>query len=138
MKHLKPKDKISKLSKKDLRTIGKYLQLFCTQYLGLNNRHQTPIKISIRKSTTLNYLGQYEPYQNKITLFWNNIPTLEDFIHTFIHEWVHYLQPIKTKYYKLLDVWGYENHPFEEEADKIADELIKPFWRFLYKMYGNC
>lgn len=134
----KSKDKISKLSKKELRRIVKIVEVFCTRYLGVNNRHLTPIKISIKKSLLKKtYYGQYEPYKNKITLFWNNIPTLNDFIHTLIHEWVHYLQPIKTKYYKLLNEFGYEKHPFEQEADKIADELIKPFWIFLYNNYGN-
>lgn len=129
---------INNLTKSQLRQISKIVQDFCQQYLGVNNRHLTPIKISIKKSNLKKtYYGQYEPYQNKITLFWNNIPTVEDFIHTLIHEWVHYLQPIKTKYYKLLDEFGYEKHPFEKEADRIADELIKPFKNFFYKNYGN-
>ena len=55
--------------------------------------------------------------------------TLGDFIKVFIHEYTHYLQPIKTKYHKMLDECGYENHPHEIEAEDNAQLLYNKFMK---------
>jgi hypothetical protein len=45
-------------------------------------------------------------------------------IKTFIHEYVHHLQPIKNSYKKLLESHGYKKHPMEIEARNMESYYI--------------
>ena len=73
-------------------------------------------------------LGQvgYRDWDNEIIVYYNNTPTIKDFIRTIIHEWQHQLQPM-GKYEKVLDEIGYEDHPFEKEAE-AAESKYKEVW----------
>lgn len=65
---------------------------------------------------------------NQITIYRNNINNVRDLIRVFVHEYTHSLQPIKTKYYKLLDKYGYVDHPFEIEANNNGDMYYNQLW----------
>ena len=49
-------------------------------------------------------------------------------VQTVIHEYAHYMQPIKSSYNKLLKEYGYDDHPMEIEAREIEKEYYKDCW----------
>ena len=107
---------LSSFTKKELREIGRMCVEYCEKTLGVKRRKQ-PITFSIRKNPYRDcYFGDYCPDANLIRVFYNEISTLGHFTSTFIHEYTHSLQPISTKYHKLLDKYGYDAHPHEIEA----------------------
>ena len=73
-----------------------------------------------------NHFGEYNPWENKMIISKHANDTVNKLIDTIIHEWVHYLQPVKThinkvmKLDKKLSTKEYNNLPFEKEAVKIA------------------
>jgi hypothetical protein len=126
---LKLDTKIPDLNLKELRDICKFGITFCSDKLGVNNRYKTPLKFSIlRKKSEKKSMGEFSFENNKIVIFRNNIDTIEEFIKVFIHEYTHYLQPIKTKYHKLLDKFGYDGHPYEIEAEKNEKMYFNEFF----------
>ncbi len=69
-------------------------------------------------------LGQYDPCLNSIEVFQqpfiNKNRRFLTFINTIIHEFTHYHQDIKVKYWKLDEIYKYNDHPMEIEANKVA------------------
>ena len=108
---------LKSLSDKELKNVIKICKSYCMNELGVNNRRRSKLKIKLEDNPyNVCYYGEYNPSTNTIHLFVNEMYTLGSFTSTFIHEYTHSLQPITTKYYKLLDEYGYENHPHEIEA----------------------
>jgi hypothetical protein len=127
--------KLNQLDNSSLRQLGKVSLEFCKEELRINHRHSNEIKFHIRKSRIPKNsenicLGQYNPYVNKIFIYKNVVSDVETFLLTFIHEYVHSMQPIKTKYNSLLNKHGYNNHPYEIEADYVSLALYKKLWRY--------
>lgn len=105
------------LSDKELKGIIKMCKSYCKNNLGVNNRKRSNLKVVLEDNPyDVCYYGEYNPVTNTIHIFVNEMYTLGSFTSTFIHEYTHYLQPITTKYYKLLDEYGYDEHPHEIEA----------------------
>ena len=73
-------------------------------------------------------LGQvgYRDWDNEIIVYYNNCGTVNNLIRTILHEWKHQLQPM-GKYERMLDEVGYEEHPFEKEAE-AAESKYKEVW----------
>jgi hypothetical protein len=110
------KTPLSSFTKGELRKIASVCQEYCVKKLGVKRRKK-PISFSIVKNVYRDsYSGDYCPDKNLIRIFHNEISTLGHFTSTFIHEYTHSLQPISTKYHKLLDKYGYDAHPHEIEA----------------------
>jgi hypothetical protein len=108
---------LSTLRKKDLRKIGQVCINYCIENLGVNKRKKLPLKLSIKKNPHVDsYFGEYCPDTNTIVIFYDELITLGEFTSTIVHEYTHHLQPIASKYYKLLKEHGYDNHPHEVEA----------------------
>ena len=108
---------LPRLTKKELRTIAMTCQEYCETNMGINRRHKTPLKIRLVKNPYSDIChGDYCPHENTIRLFYDEIKNLGQFTATFIHEYTHSLQPIATKYGKLMKKYGYDNHPHEIEA----------------------
>lgn len=108
---------LSTLRNKDLRKIGQVCINYCVENLGVNKRKKLPLKLSIRKNPyTDSCCGEYCPDTNTIFIFYDELVTLGEFTSTIVHEYTHHLQPIASKYYKLLKEYGYDDHPHEVEA----------------------
>lgn len=123
----------SSLSAKELRHIVKLATQWCVENFGVNNRRRTEFTVSIRqqKSGSPCY-GQFDHMTNTITIFHNHCPNVRMVIRTLIHEYTHYMQPIAGSYYKLLDSYGYDNHPMEIEAREM--ELhYNNCWKYIKK-----
>lgn len=110
-------------SDKELKSIVKKCKKYCVYNLGVNNTKKYKLSVVIEDNPFEEmYYGLYCPYDNQISLYKDNLKTLGDFTRTYIHEYTHSLQPCSTKYAKMLDEYGYDNHPFEIEARE--NELI--------------
>jgi len=115
---------INKLSDKNVLKLSDLCTKYMSKILGVNNRKKTPLSITIDDDTNATSFGVYDAFINNITIYTKHSNTIEEFISTFIHEYTHYTQPIRTKYYKLYKQFGYDNHPHEIHA---RDNEIKLF-----------
>ena len=107
----------SKLSNKTIRKIVMLSTTWCQENMGVNNRRKNPFKLSMMKqvSGTPCY-GMFDEVENKIYIFHNNCSSVALLVKTVLHEYTHYLQPVRKSYVKLLNEHGYDNHPMEIEA----------------------
>ena len=60
--------------------------------------------------------GEYDPEENEIIIYSNNIISKSDLAKTIVHEYAHYLQDPKwmTRYYTM--GYKYNTHPYEIQA----------------------
>lgn len=119
----------SKIEKRaDALRIGRQAEKWCRTHMGTNNRKKYDVLVTYYKSyDTDSDMGEYRYWDNEIIVYYNNTPTVKDFIRTIIHEWQHQLQPM-SKYERLHDEVGYEEHPFEKEAEAVELKHYKQVW----------
>ena len=77
------------------------------------------------------YAGTYTFYNNKITLFTQNVSDYEGIVEITLHELVHWREITSNSkdqlYDKQLKEYGYENHPQEIWCRAVAAELTKQY-----------
>lgn len=77
------------------------------------------------------YAGTYTFYNNKITLFTQNVSDYESIVEITLHELVHWREITSLSkdqlYDKQLKEYGYENHPQEIWCRTVAAELTKHY-----------
>jgi len=81
--------------------------------------------------------GLYRIESNEIVIYMDVCKTVGEFTRTFIHEWTHSLQPCEKMYMKLLNKYGYDNHPFEIEAVDNEKKYNRVLLKELRTMFGN-
>ena len=95
--------------------------------MGINNRKKYLPTVTYYKSYEEDTdMGEYRYWDNEIIVYYNNCDSVGDLIRTILHEWQHQLQPM-GKYERVLDEVGYEDHPFEKEAE-AAELKYKDVW----------
>lgn len=115
-------------SRRDVLRIGKQIEKWCRSNMGINGRKKYDPIITYYKSLDEDEdMGEYRYWDNEIIIYYNNCRTVENLIRTIIHEWQHQLQPM-GKYERMLDDVGYEEHPFELEAEEAEDKYYKQVW----------
>jgi hypothetical protein len=107
---------LSTLSKKELKRVIFLTTWYCRYELGTNFRRPVPKVVVMNNPYDEGYYGEYDPETNEIHVYGDVCKNLGRLTSTIIHEYTHYLQPIASKYYKLLKEHGYDNHPHEVEA----------------------
>ena len=123
--------RVEDLDRATLREVVKYATQYCTETFGTRKK-RNPFTVSIVKQRSGEpAYGQYCPYDNKLFIYHNNCPTVKLVIQTVIHEYTHYLQPVKSKYSKLMDIYGYDKHPMEVEAREMENEYYKDCWNYI-------
>lgn len=128
---LKLTTRVEDLDRRTVREIVKYAAQYCVDTFG-TRRKEYPFVISILKQRGgVAYHGEYCPYDNRLTVYHNNCPTVKCLVQTVIHEYTHYLQPVKSKYNKMLDRYGYDNHPMEIEACEMEQIHYKDCWNYI-------
>jgi Zn-dependent peptidase ImmA (M78 family) len=96
--------------------------------MGVNNRKKYQPVITYYKSYEEDTdMGEYRYWDNEIIVYYNNCRTVSNLIKTIVHEWQHQLQPM-TKYEKIHDEVGYDEHPFEKEAEAVEKKNYKQVW----------
>jgi hypothetical protein len=126
---LKKKMKLKDIPKEDLWYIVDLLSVFCGKEMGINRRRKKELVYVLGKKEVDGVHGFYDDEDNEIHFMRKRIKTLDQFIKTFIHEYTHYLQPCKTHYARLLELHGYENHPYEVEAFSNENVYFKKAYR---------
>jgi hypothetical protein len=106
--------------------------LWCQSNLGVNNRRSKKFTAQIQ-ALSLDAMGDFNYKTNTITVYhWNN-RNVKEIICTTIHEYTHYLQPIRTKYNKLAKVYKYySKHPMERQAVRM-ERHYKTCWNEIRK-----
>ena len=108
--------------------IGRQAEKWCRSNMGTNQRKKYDVLVTYYKSYDEDEdMGEYRYWDNEIVVYYNNTPTVKDFIRTIIHEWQHQLQPM-SKYEGLHREYGYENHPLEKEAEAAEEQHYKQLW----------
>ena len=114
-------------SRRDVLRIGRQVEKWCRSNMGVNGRKKFDVAITYYKSLDEDDdMGEYRYWDNEIIIYYNNCGNVEHLIRTILHEWKHQLQPM-SKYERMLDEYGYEEHPFEKEAE-AAEEKYKEVW----------
>ena len=114
------------LTKKQIRQVLSFCAEWCHANMGVNNRKRSDLTYSFGKDED-GFYGFYCPFVNHIRLSLTECKTVGRLTSSFIHEYTHYLQPVRTKYVPLLATHGYWDNPFEVEARMIE----KKFNRYL-------
>jgi len=109
---------------------------WCTKNIGVNHRYPVP-GITLLGGITYyipeNVYGEYDSEENLIEI---NLPCntyVRCLIKTIIHEYTHYLQPIRTKYQKLAKKYGYYDNPLEVEARYSENNRYKDCFKDIKK-----
>jgi hypothetical protein len=109
---------LKKLTHKEMRSIVEKTVKYSKENIGINKRRG--VCNIIVKNQSINddgrRYGEYKPDTHTIIIFKNNCKNIKELITTTLHEYVHNLQPVRSKYYKMLKTYGYDNHPMEIEA----------------------
>lgn len=115
-------------NRREALRIGRQAEKWCRSNMGTNQRKKYDVLVTYYKSYDEDVdMGEYRYWDNEIIVYYNNTPTIKDFIRTIIHEWQHQLQPM-SKYEGLHNEYGYEEHPFEKEAEAAELEHYKQLW----------
>ena len=121
---------LNTLTHKEIRHIVDKTISFCEVKFGVNKRKgcsKVIVKSQSKNDDFLKY-GEYRPDTHTIIVFKNNCKNVSDLITTTLHEYTHTLQPVASKYYKMLKKYGYENHPMEIEAIE-NEKYYKEVWK---------
>lgn len=114
-------------NRRDVLRIGRQVEKWCRSNMGINGRKKWDVAVTYYKSLDEDDdMGEYRYWDNEIIIYYDNCGSVENLIRTILHEWKHQLQAM-SKYEKLLDEYGYEEHPFEKEAE-AAEEKYKDVW----------
>lgn len=81
--------------------------------------------------------GYYDEVEKYIYINSNKHDSIEDLVHTIIHEYTHYLQSMH--HYEILAKYieDHHKHPLEIEADQVADRDSKECLDYLVSVYGE-
>ena len=108
---------------------------WCQENMGVNNRRKNPFKLSIIKQVSgAPCYGMFDEVENKIYIFHNNCPNIKMLIQTVLHEYTHYLQPIRGSYMKLMDGYGYQDHPMEVEAREMEGYYLNVWNKIKFEL----
>lgn len=128
---IKINSRVDRLPPKTMRSIVYLTISWCMDNLGTNHRRKYMFNISVRKERAKRRCGEFQPYTNKMVIFHDNNEYVRDLIATTIHEYTHYLQPIRSKYGALSKYFDYDNHPMEVEARNNEEKLHKNCWEVI-------
>ena len=128
---IKINSRVDRLPPKTMRSIVYLTISWCMDNLGTNHRRKHMFNISVRKERAKRRCGQFHPVENKMTIFHDNNDYVKDLISTTIHEYTHYLQPIRSKYGLLSKSFDYDNHPMEVEARNNEEKYYKNCWEVI-------
>ena len=120
---------LKNLNHREIRRIVDKTIRYCIFKFGINKRKgycNVVVKNQSKNAESQNF-GEYNPETHTIYIFKNNCRNVKDLVETTLHEYAHTLQPIVSRYYKMLKTHGYENHPMEIEA-RENEKYSKEAW----------
>ena len=105
----------SKVDRKGAVRIGNMVETWCRKHMGLNNKKQYELLVSYKQSWDASLVGEYDPQEHEIIIYWDNIDNVKELIQTMVHEWTHSLQPLTSRW-KEYNAQAYSRNRFEKEA----------------------
>ena len=124
--------KTKKLSKFEIKSIVNHTLNWCSDNMCINNRRKYKFQISVKKQVTGDKrYGEFNCISNKMTIFYDNCDNVKDIVTTVIHEYTHYLQPVRSYYGVLAKLYDYDYHPMEVEARRNEKFYYKKAWRYV-------
>ena len=115
-------------SRAEALRIGRMAETWCRKNMGVNSRKKYDVVVTFYKSMEGDEdMGEYRYWDNEIIVYYNNTPSIKEFIKTIIHEWQHQLQTM-SKYDESLARTGYRNNPYEKEAIRAENEHYSTLW----------
>lgn len=131
MKRYLSRDRLKDYSLIEINELVMFSLEYCKNTLGVNKRKKKELTYGIYNGNISNECyGFYDPYEHEIIIMLKENKTIRDIVSLICHEYTHSLQPCISKYMKLLDKHGYENHPFEKEAESneyIFKEILREY-----------
>ena len=112
---------------------------WCVKNLGISPHKDLPIVSWDWKSfghadLEKKFIAMYDASVNEISIKITGHRTLKNLVRTFIHEYVHYLQPEQGGWYDRYDKkYGYDNNPYEIEAYYISDLYVNDAVSYVVK-----
>ena len=116
---------VQPLGRVEIHSISKLAFGWCKKTLGVNNRKVYDLSTGVAIGDEQE-CGEYDPEDNKITIYWNSMMNTEEIIRTCIHEWTHYKQPMLAHYHKIK--LPYSKHPMERAAVRAENKLFRQCW----------
>ena len=127
---------IAELSRKERRDLIDFMRAWCEHYFGSNRRHAKPLSIRCVDPGDDDdewdnmYYGWYDQVANRIVINTHRSRHIKQFLKTFLHEYTHSLQPVKSRYNNYSKVFGYHDNPHEVHAR--ANEI---YYRHAFDMF---
>lgn len=114
--------------RKDIVRIGKMAETWCRTHMGENNKKAYRICVCYWRCLFEDDtdMGEYDPQEHTIFIYYKNISTVKELLQTIIHEWTHSIQPLASKWKEYNEV-VYSRNPYEREAYK-SEELYSDMW----------
>jgi hypothetical protein len=124
------------ISPREQKVIVRLTIKWCRVFFGENHRRKNEFTYYVGPQPKRllkqygKYFGCFDCEENKLNVYPEHNKCVRDLIKTTIHEYTHYIQPIRSKYYKLDKQYGYKNNPFEVVA-RTNEKLYKNCWRMI-------
>lgn len=131
---MKLRTKTYDLSPREHKRIVRMTINWCKEVLGENHRRKNEFVVFVGPQPKRllkkygKYFGCYCCFENKLEVYPENNKNIKELIMTTIHEYTHYTQPIRSKYYTYEEQYGYHRNPFEVVARK-NEGLYKQCWK---------
>jgi hypothetical protein len=114
--------------RRDVVRIGRMAETWCRNHMGENNKKKLSLLVTYWKGWDTD-MGEYDPQDHCIFIYYNNTNTVKELLQTIIHEWTHSLQPLTSKW-KEYNKMEYNSNPYEKEA--YASEVkYKDMWQVI-------
>lgn len=112
----------------DVVRIGRMAETWCRNNMGSNNKKKYQLETYYFKSYEGDTdMGEYDPQEHAIYIYYNNIDNVKELLQTIIHEWTHSLQPLTSKW-REYNGTVYSRNPFERAAYK-SEALYSELWK---------
>ena len=123
------------LTLKERRSLTNFAKAWCMHYFGENGRVGKPLSVRIvapedEDDFDNNLYGWYLHKQHRIYININTSKQVKQFLKTFVHEYTHSIQPVRTRYRRYAKVFGYQDNPYEVHAR--ANEI---YYEHIWKCY---
>lgn len=112
----------------DAVRIGRMAETWCRNHMGENNKKRLGIITVYWKGWKgFETMGDYDPEDHCIAIYWNNISNVKELLQTIIHEWTHSLQPLTSKWSEY-NSHAYHKNPYEKEA-YASEVMYSQLWK---------
>ena len=122
---------IMDLTYAERRDLIQFAKKWCAACFGVNNRHSKPLSVRCIEPDEDDfdnvYYGWYDQVANRIYINLNHSRRIKQFIKTFLHEYTHSMQPVKSRYALYNRAFGYQNNPHEVAA-RANEVFYKHVW----------